>query len=146
MFCTSLVTGNILITRCRWYLPPSAKPRCYTWILAICQHYEMCLSWLLFLVQSEPTLLYELNRWWLKNKEPTRYHLLYLLCFLDTEHVSGINMSIFRSLRLCCWTTTLAVLFSKSNTQQSKNNTANVVVQQHRRKLLKMDILIARSI
>ena len=22
--------------------------------------------------------------------------------FLDTQHVSGINMSIFRSLRLCC--------------------------------------------
>jgi len=47
----------------------------------------------------------------LKNKKPTRCHLLYLLYFLDTQHVSGINMSIFRSLRLCCWTTTLTVLF-----------------------------------
>jgi len=47
----------------------------------------------------------------LKNKKPTRCHLLYLLYFLDTQHVSAINMSIFRSLRLCCWTTTLAVLF-----------------------------------
>jgi len=28
--------------------------------------------------------------------------LLYLLYFLDT-HVSGINMSTFRSLRLYCW-------------------------------------------
>ena len=27
-----------------------------------------------------------------------RCHLLYLLYFLDTQHVSGINMSIFRSL------------------------------------------------
>jgi len=27
------------------------------------------------------------------------------------QHVSGISMSIFRSLRLCCLTTTLAVLF-----------------------------------
>jgi len=40
-----------------------------------------------------------------------RCHLLYLLYFLDTEHVSGINMFIFMSLRLCCRTTTLAVLF-----------------------------------
>ena len=35
-------------------------------------------------------------------KKPTRCQLLYLLYFLDTQHVSGINMSIFRSLRLCC--------------------------------------------
>jgi len=89
--------------------------------------------------------------------------LLYLLYFLDTQHASGINMPIFRSLRLCCWTTTLAVLFldccvlelgcdstlaephPNSNTQQSKNNTANVVVQQHSRKLLKMDILMPET-
>jgi len=31
--------------------------------------------------------------------------------FLETQHVLGINMSIFRSLRLRCWTNTLAVLF-----------------------------------
>jgi len=47
----------------------------------------------------------------LKNKKPTWCHLLYLLYFLDTQHVSGINMSIFRSLRLCCWTVKLTVLF-----------------------------------
>ena len=41
----------------------------------------------------------------------SRFHLLYLLYFLDIQHVSGINMSIFRSLRLCCWTAALAVLF-----------------------------------
>ena len=35
----------------------------------------------------------------LKYKKPTRCHLLYLLYFLETQHVSGINMSIFRSLR-----------------------------------------------
>jgi len=47
----------------------------------------------------------------LKNKKPTWCHLSYLLYFLDTQHVSGINMSIFRSLRLCCWPTTLAAFF-----------------------------------
>ena len=29
--------------------------------------------------------------------KPTRCHLLYFLYFLDTQHVSGINMYIFRS-------------------------------------------------
>jgi len=33
-------------------------------------------------------------------KKPTKCHLLHSLYFLDTQHVSGINMSIFRSLRL----------------------------------------------
>jgi len=46
-----------------------------------------------------------------KIKNPTRCHLLLLFFFLETQHVSGINMPIFRSLRLCCWTTTLAVTF-----------------------------------
>jgi len=40
-----------------------------------------------------------------------RCHLFCLLYFLDTQHVSGINMSIFRNLRLYCWNTTLVVLF-----------------------------------
>jgi len=39
--------------------------------------------------------------------------LLFLFYFLETQHVSDINVPIFRSLRLCCWTTTLAVSFCK---------------------------------
>ena len=35
--------------------------------------------------------------------------LFHLLC---AQHVSDINISIFRSLRLCCWITTSVVLFS----------------------------------
>jgi len=35
--------------------------------------------------------------------------LFHLLC---AQHVSDINIPIFRSLRLCCWITTLVVLFS----------------------------------
>ena len=42
-------------------------------------------------------LLDRASLWQLKNKKPTRRHLFYLLYFLDTQHVSGINMSIFRS-------------------------------------------------
>ena len=58
---------------------------------------------------QQPTVNFLIYGW--RIIKPTRCHLLYLLCFLDTQHVSGINMSIFRSLRLCCWTTTLAVFF-----------------------------------
>ena len=35
--------------------------------------------------------------------------LFHLLC---AQHVSDINISIIRSLRLCCWITTSVVLFS----------------------------------
>ena len=38
--------------------------------------------------------------------------LAILLHFLCTRHVSDINISIIRSLRLCCWITTSVVLFS----------------------------------
>jgi len=32
--------------------------------------------------------------------------------FLCTQHVLDINISIIRSLQLCCWITTSVVLFS----------------------------------
>ena len=38
--------------------------------------------------------------------------LAILFHFLCAQHVSDINISIFRSLRLCCWITTSVVLFS----------------------------------
>ena len=38
--------------------------------------------------------------------------LAILYQFLCAQHVSDINISIFRSLRLCCWFTTSVVLFS----------------------------------
>ena len=47
----------------------------------------------------------------MKNKRPTWCHLLLLFHFLCAQHVSGINISIIRSLRLFCWITTLVVLF-----------------------------------
>jgi len=59
----------------------------------------------------EGRAMFKLTLLTLTNKKPTRCHLLLLFYFLETQHVSSINMSIFRSLRLCCWTTTLAVSF-----------------------------------
>jgi len=95
--------------------------------------------------------------------------LAILFHFLCAQHVSEINISIIRTLRLFCWITTLVVLFlvrcvlefrcgwigvvsvlqasaptqphRNSNTHRTKNNTTNVVIQQNSRKLLTMDIL-----
>ena len=97
--------------------------------------------------------------------------LAILFHFLCAQHVSDINISIIRSLRLFCWITTLVVLFlvrcvgvsvwlgwngirlqasptqphRNSNTHQTKNNTTNVVIQQNSRKLLMMDILMSKT-
>ena len=83
--------------------------------------------------------------------------LFQLLC---TQHVSDINISIFRSLRLCWWITTSVVLFSVRCVLQlllrlvfggvrfagwslQNGQTTDVVIHQHSRKLLKMDILMS---
>jgi len=42
-------------------------------------------------------------------KRPTWCHLLFLFHFLCAQHVSDINISIIRSLRLFCWITTLVM-------------------------------------
>ena len=97
--------------------------------------------------------------------------LFHILC---VQHVSDINISIIRSLRLFCWITTLVVLFfvrcvlefqcgwvgvvsacntdttptqphRNSNTHRNKNNTINVVIQQNSRKLLMMDIFMSET-
>jgi len=94
--------------------------------------------------------------------------LFHLLC---AQHVSDINISIIRSLRLFCWITTLVVLLllvrcvlefrcgcvgvvsvlqaeacnRNSNTHRTKNNTTNVVIQQNSRKILMMDILMSET-
>ena len=44
-----------------------------------------------------------------ENKRPTWCHLLFLFLFLCVQHVSDINISIIRSLRLFCRITTLVV-------------------------------------
>ena len=98
--------------------------------------------------------------------------LAILFHFLCAQHVSDINISIFRSLRLCCWFTTSVVLFSvrcvleiwwgwfwvvlvlqaeacktnkNSSTQLTENKTTDMVIHQHSRKLLKMDILMSET-
>jgi len=88
--------------------------------------------------------------------------LAILFHFLCAQHVSDINISIIRGLRLFCWITTLIVLFlvqasacntdttpnqphRNSNTHRTKNNTTNVAIQQNSRKLPMMDILMSET-
>jgi len=79
--------------------------------------------------------------------------LAILFHFLCAQHVSDINISIIRSLRLFYWITSLVVLFLVrcvlelrcSNTHRTKNNTTNEVIQQNSRKLLMMDILMSET-
>jgi len=54
---------------------------------------------LTFLTEIFPTLSqpFPANSKILTNKIPTRCHLLFLFYFLETQHVSGINIPIFRN-------------------------------------------------
>jgi len=65
--------------------------------------------------------------------------------FLSVQHVSDINISIIRSLRLCCWITTSVVLFSVHCVLEIWCGWVWVVIQQHSRKLLMMDILMSET-
>ena len=114
-----------------------------------------------------PCIIAIVDEW--KNNLMSCAILFHLLC---AQHVSDINISIFRSLQLCWWITTSVVLFSvccvlelllwlvfggvrfagwstasacKTNTQWTENKTTDVVIHQHSRKLLKMDILMSET-
>jgi len=100
--------------------------------------------------------------------------LAILFHFLCAQHISDINISIIRSLRLFCWINTLVVLFlvrwvlefrcgwvgvvsvlqasatptqphGNSNTHRTKNNTTNVAIQKNSRNLLMIDILMSET-
>jgi len=91
--------------------------------------------------------------------------LAILFHFLRTQHVSDVNISIIRSLRLCYWIATSVVLFlvrcvleiwcgwvlsgvrvaGSSLQHGTENKTTDVVIQQHSRKLLVMDILMSET-
>ena len=75
--------------------------------------------------------------------------LFHLLC---TQHVSDINISIIRSLRLCWWITTLVVSFSVRCVLEFFTAAdiwwclfCRFKHSQHSRRLLKMDILMSET-
>ena len=51
--------------------------------------------------------------------------LVILFHFLCTQHVSDINISVIRSLWLCCWITTSVVLFSEPRTKDRCGNSTS---------------------
>ena len=66
--------------------------------------------------------------WRMKNQLDVTCYFFHLLC---AQHVSDINISIFRSLRLCWWITTSVVLFSGwSSASTCKTNTTKYQPQQ----------------
>jgi len=81
--------------------------------------------------------------------------LAILFHFLCAQHVSDINISIIRSLRLFCWITTLVVLFLVRCVLELRCGWVGVVsvlqasacntVQRISRKLLMMDILMSET-
>jgi len=92
--------------------------------------------------------------------------LVVLFHFLCAQYVSDINISITRSLWMCCWITTSVVLFSvrcvleiwcgwvwvlsvlqaeACNTDTTTTLTTDVVIQQHIRKFLMIDILMSET-
>jgi len=88
--------------------------------------------------------------------------LAILFHFLCTQHVSDINISIIRSLRLCCWITTSVVSFSVrcvleiwcgwvwvvsvlQDAGTACNTDNDVVIQQQSRKFLMMDTLMSET-
>jgi len=91
--------------------------------------------------------------------------LTILFHFLCAQHVSDINISIIRSLRLFCWLPHWSYCSwfdvcwnfcvvglhgyhsntTTSKTHGTKNNTTNVVIQQNSRKLLMIDILMSET-
>jgi len=71
--------------------------------------------------------------------------LAILFHFLCAQHVSDINISIIRSLRLFCWITTLVVLFLVRCVLEIRFGWVGVVIQQNSRKLVLMDILMSET-
>ena len=78
-----------------------------------CRFFESLIpvmSWFCNLVIYYYYYYYYYYHWLLKNKRPTRCHLLFYFTSYVLKHASDINISIIRSLRLFCWITTLVVL------------------------------------
>ena len=92
---------------------------CFKWsVRRVYVYAVMCgkraLAWLMI------SVTFSLDKhiiWRMKNQLDVTCYLFNLLC---AQHVSDINISIFRSLRLCWWITTSVVLFCKDGCFSNK--------------------------
>ena len=118
-------------------------PYCFSWrdgvpVLRVCMNWvSLCpLIFIQYLVEDWKTNLMS---------------LAILFHFLCAEHVPDINISIIRSLRLCCWFATSVVFFSVRCVLEFWCAWFWVVLvlqaeaQQQSRKLLMMDILMSET-
>ena len=95
-----------------------AKRLFYIHLVLGCIHLSVCESngnvWRLdikatmYLMFIGPCIIVLVEEW-----KTNLMSLATLFHFLCAQHVSDINVSIIRSLRLCCWITTSVVLFCK---------------------------------
>ena len=111
--------------------------------------------------ESEVKVVVRLKYVW--NERLTWCHLLFLFHCLCAQHVSDINITIVRSLRLFCWINTLVVCSwfdvcwclqhghhsnpttPKHQHTSNQEHTTNVVIQHNSRKLLMIDILMSET-
>ena len=113
------LTGTLPITLyCSWSTKqvPLSTGRLFFLVLngaIVFYNKEFCWYVRLFIL-SLLMLLYKVWVRFLVDEWKTNLMLLAILFhLLCAQHVSDINISIFRSLRLCWWITTSVVLFSK---------------------------------
>jgi len=105
-----------------------------------------------YVFRHRGAILREYTSWKLKTYLMSLANLFHFLRF---PHVSDINTSIIRSLRLFCWITTLVMCpcfgyhanptTPKHQHTSKQEHTTNVVIQQNSRKLLMMDILMSET-
>ena len=106
-----------------------------------------------FLSYIPAKILLHVSKFPVEEQKTNLMSLAILFHFLCAQHVSDINISIIRSLRLCCWITTSVVLFSVRCVLEIwcgwvwvlSVKTTDVVIQQQSRKLLMMGILMSET-
>ena len=67
----------------------------------------------------------------------------FIISLFNAQHVSDVNTSILRSLRLICWVISWVVLIWFDTSNQS--NTTHEITQQISRKLLRMDVFTSET-
>ena len=101
------------------------------------------------------------SSWYLNKERPTWCHLLFVSLF-NAQHVSDVNTSILRSLRLICWVISWVVLLwfdacwcyvdvwlgccgIRMQAEAYQSNTTHEITQKISRKLLRMDVLTSET-
>jgi len=130
----------------------SLYKKCSVYNFEVCHPHCVCGNWKGYVVKHTCVHLIFIGLCVIvivENKRPTWCHLLFLFHFLCAQHVSDINISIIRSLRLFCWITTLVVrswCFGVVGLAWYLCCWLQLqVIQQNSRKLLMIDLLMSET-